>query len=118
MKRIHHVEFRARSSAGLLASEHPLLDTLLRGWLLIGLALLPSLPALLGDADSLLRLAFWLLLAPALSMALMHRRRLLDRVVALRRTLLVRSSQRRPHSVLRVLPTREEGRQTPLRRAA
>ena len=118
MKRIHHVDFRPRTAAGLRASEHPLLDTLLRGWLLIGLALLPSLPALLANDGSFLRSTFWLVIAPGASLLLMHRQSLFHRVAALRRAILVRPSQRRPHSVVRALPAREEVRQTSWRRAA
>ncbi|MCB1564220.1 MAG: hypothetical protein KDI78_00965 [Xanthomonadales bacterium] len=118
MKRIHHVEFRRRSATGLLASEHPLLDTLLRGWLLVGLALLPSLPALIGSGGDLLRWSFWLLLASGASLLLMHRQNLFNRAAALRRTLLVRPSQRRPHSVVQALPARLKAVEPALRRAA
>ncbi|MCB1559984.1 MAG: hypothetical protein KDI75_02600 [Xanthomonadales bacterium] len=118
MPRIHHVDFRPRSTAGLLASEHPLLDTLLRGWLLIGLALLPSLPALLANDGSFLRSMFWLVIAPGASLLLMHRQSLFSRVAALRRTLLVRPSRRRPHSVVQALPSRQEVAEPTLRRAA
>ena len=118
MKRIHHVEFRRQPIAGLLASEHPQLEVLLRGWLLIGLALLPSLPVLTGDTGNLLRWSFWLLLAPGTSLLLMHRQSLFNRAAALRRTLLVRPSQRRPHPVVQALPARPKAVEPALRRAA
>ncbi|MEZ5464035.1 MAG: hypothetical protein R3F22_02185 [Lysobacteraceae bacterium] len=118
MSRIHHLEFGRRSANGLLASEHPLLDTLLRSWLLIGMALLPSLPALLANDGSFLLSFFWLVIAPGASLLLMHRQALSNRVAALRRTILVRPSRRRPHSVVQALPLRQQTIEPALRRAA
>jgi len=106
---------------GLMASRHPVLDVFFRGWLMLGALLWLAVPPLRTDSGLFGSLAYWLLLAPMLSLALMHRQAILlgfrSCGAVLRRVFLVRPSRHRPRSQARLLLRTAEP-QASLRRAA